>query len=345
MELNLEAKTDSEKRIKEYLEQNASENLADKINNGVPIVKDGNTLISKKTLSGFMKYASDEARKLAEKGAISACIEDSVVFCWAIHYFEEDSIEGTLYNQDGTEYKPAPKKTATKPIPKPEPKKETPKSGQFSLFDMMAEQGAPIEEQSALEEDDDEPTEEEIHKQEFEGHVEEPKISPVYLKYKAIQEENPDYIIAYRLGDFYEIFGDNAVMLANKLDLTLTSRDIGLTKRIPMIGFPFHASDNYFNKAAKKHKLLAYDSPGEITYYPPLQNDDFDLTESEMREFDGDIDDGKHWVNENTYVDEEGEVHEIRDDELQSALDLKKSYDKEALCIIDELLGELITLG
>ena len=55
-----------------------------------------------------MKYACEEARKLAEKGANCACVEDSVVFGWAIHYFEEDSIEGTLYTIDGEEYKPAP---------------------------------------------------------------------------------------------------------------------------------------------------------------------------------------------------------------------------------------------
>ena len=121
-ELNLVANTPPQQRIKEYLEQNASDILADKINNGVKVEKYGKTLISKKTLDGFMKYATEEARKLAEKGANYACIEDSVVFGWAIHYFEEDSIEETLYNEDGTEYskpKPAPKKTKETPKPTP----------------------------------------------------------------------------------------------------------------------------------------------------------------------------------------------------------------------------------
>ena len=111
--LNLETQNSAQQRIKEYLEQNASEVLAEKINNGVWIEKDGKKFLNKKTLDGFMSYATEEARKVAEKGAMSACIEDSVVFGWAIHYFEEDSIEGTLYNEDGTEYakpKPAPKK-------------------------------------------------------------------------------------------------------------------------------------------------------------------------------------------------------------------------------------------
>lgn len=112
--LNLEAKNAAQQRIKEYLEQNASEVLAEKINNGVSIEKDGKILINKKTLDKFMIFATEEARKVAEQGARCACIEDSVVFGWAVHYFEEDSIEGTLYNEDGTEYmkpKPASKNT------------------------------------------------------------------------------------------------------------------------------------------------------------------------------------------------------------------------------------------
>ena len=76
----------------DVLEGDASETLADKINNGVRIEKDGKTLINKKSLDGFMKYATDEAKKLAEKGASSACVRSDVVFGWAIHYFEEESI-------------------------------------------------------------------------------------------------------------------------------------------------------------------------------------------------------------------------------------------------------------
>ena len=115
--LNLEAKDAAQQRIKEYLEQNASEVLSEKINNGVLIEKDGKTLTNKKTLDGFMSFATEEARKLVESGARCACVEDSVVFGWAIHYFEEESIEGTLYNEDGTEYakpKPVIKKTKEK---------------------------------------------------------------------------------------------------------------------------------------------------------------------------------------------------------------------------------------
>ena len=104
--INLKAKTKPQELVKAYLEKNATETLIEKINNGVRIEKDGKQLKKKKTLDGFMSYANNEARKLAEKGANSACVEDNVVYGWAMHYFEEDSIEGTLYNEDGTEYKP-----------------------------------------------------------------------------------------------------------------------------------------------------------------------------------------------------------------------------------------------
>ncbi len=100
-ELNLTAKGTEQERILAYLQENASDVLTEKINNGTPFEKDGKTLINKKTLDGFIKFACDEARKQAEKGARSACIDDATVFGWAIHYFEEESIEGALYNEDG----------------------------------------------------------------------------------------------------------------------------------------------------------------------------------------------------------------------------------------------------
>ena len=69
IKLNLATSCQEHELIKEYLQENASEVLAEKINNGVRIEKDGKTLINKKTLDGFMQYAQGEARKLAEKGS------------------------------------------------------------------------------------------------------------------------------------------------------------------------------------------------------------------------------------------------------------------------------------
>ena len=133
IKLNLETNCREQEIIKEYLEENANKTLADKINNGVKIQKDNRTLINKKTLDTFLQYACEEARKLAEKGAKGACIEDKTVFAWAIHYFEEDTIEGVLLNEDGSEYKKTPP-TPPKQIETPKPKKE---NNQQSFFDML----------------------------------------------------------------------------------------------------------------------------------------------------------------------------------------------------------------
>ena len=84
-----------------------------------------------------------------------------------------------------------------------------------------------------------------------------------FEKYQALQQQNPAYVITYRLGDFYEILGDKAVAIAREIDLTLTSRDCGLQERVPMIGFPYHASENYFSKIAKTHDLLVVETDGQ----------------------------------------------------------------------------------
>ena len=158
MKLNLEYKTKEQELVKAYLEENVSDTLADKINNGIKTIKNEKELISKKDLEGFFKYANNEAKKLAEKGSNCACVEDKVVFGWAIHYFEEDTIEGTLYNLDGTEYKEVKPKPETKPIEKTVVKKEEP---QISLFDLDLE----------LDKDNSEPI-----KEENEEDIEEPEI-------------------------------------------------------------------------------------------------------------------------------------------------------------------------
>lgn len=77
--LNLNTTTKEQELIKQYLEENVSETLANRINNGVKIVKNNKTLINKKDLNGFMNYANQEARKLAEKGSNCACIEDTSI--------------------------------------------------------------------------------------------------------------------------------------------------------------------------------------------------------------------------------------------------------------------------
>ena len=237
MELNLEAKTPAERKIKAYLEANASEILADKINNGVHIQKDGKTLLNKKTLDGFMKFACDEAKKQAEKGASCACIDDDVVFGWAVHYFEEDSIEGILYGEDGAEYRP---EKVVRQSPAPSVSRLTKeKTPQMSLFEML-DTGSAAEEQKAV------PTTSESNSPE---------------EYEEPTEE-------------------------------------------------------------ERREILA------------------EIAEEERER----VDDGKHWVDDTTYIDEDGVVHDL-DEEDGNAPDLDLSaFDPEALAILDELLGEQIEM-
>ena len=202
-------------------------------------------LLNKKTLDGFMKFACDEAKKQAEKGASCACIDDDVVYGWAVHYFEEDSVEGTLYGEDGAEYRHG-KVVRQSPAPSVSlPPKE--KAPQMSLFDMLDTGSA------------------------FEGRK------------------------------------DSAVPSTSEAD--------------------FPAEED-------------------------INGEDEELTEEERREILAEIaeeeqervDDGKHWVDDTTYIDEDGVVHDL-DEEDDNAPDFDLSaFDTEALAVLDELLGNEITL-
>ena len=266
MELNLTAQNKQEELVLEYLQDNASETLADKINNGTPFEKDGHSLTNKKTLAGFMKYACDEARKLAEKGANSACIDDQTVYGWAIHYFEEESIEGTLYTIDGTEYKPIVKRVESNAVKaKPEPKKQ--ENVQFSFFDNLTEQEVKEHEtdNSSVDTDENEVIEQNGNDEQTPVVSKSPNAT-FYDKYHILQQQNPNSAVAYRLGDFYEIMGEKAVEFAREIDLTLTSRDCGLQERVPLVGFPYHAAEIYFSKISKTHDLLVVETDGNTRF-------------------------------------------------------------------------------
>lgn len=85
-------------------------------------------------------------------------------------------------------------------------------------------------------------------------------LSPMMKQYCLTHQEYDDYLLLYRLGDFYELFFDDAEIAARELDLVLTGRDAGLDERIPMCGMPYHAVDNYINRLlAKGYKLAICD--------------------------------------------------------------------------------------
>ena len=76
-------------------------------------------------------------------------------------------------------------------------------------------------------------------------------------QYHAIKRENPDSILLFRMGDFYETFGDDAIVAAKDLDITLTARDKNSDNPIPLAGIPYHALDGYLGKLIKKGHRVA----------------------------------------------------------------------------------------
>lgn len=320
MKLNLTASNKQEELVLAYLQENASETLAEKINNGVYIEKDGKRLLNKKDLKGFMRFACEQARELAEKGANSACVEDAVVYGWAIHYFEEDNIEGTLYNDDGTEYKkvvakPTGKSTITT---KPVITQKKAANGQVSIFDMNfdeQEQDEPKDEADKIGTSPsgtvqattiDTPTPKTTGQLTTEQTPQKADQAELfYYKYELIQKQYPDHILFYRLGDFYEAFGKSAELASDYLNLTLTGKNCGSVGRVPMCGIPYHAVDVYVDKLRSKYGVV-------------LMNSDTDLKEYPKKDF-ADI------------VQENAEKLDAMDDELGLVID--EETDKE----IDEL--------
>lgn len=81
-------------------------------------------------------------------------------------------------------------------------------------------------------------------------------LSPMMQNYLATKEEYKDCVLFYRVGDFYEMFYDDAKMVSEELELTLTGKECGLEERAPMCGIPFHAADTYITKLiALGHKV------------------------------------------------------------------------------------------
>lgn len=78
--------------------------------------------------------------------------------------------------------------------------------------------------------------------------VDRSKVSPMMAHYLEIKDKYPDTIIFYRLGDFYEMFFDDAELVSHELELTLTGRNAGLAERVPMCGVPYHAYETYMQK-------------------------------------------------------------------------------------------------
>ena len=78
------------------------------------------------------------------------------------------------------------------------------------------------------------------------------KVTPMMRQYLEIKEKNEDIILFFRLGDFYEMFFEDAILVSHELELTLTAKNAGLEERIPMCGIPHHAANVYIDKLVDK---------------------------------------------------------------------------------------------
>ena len=355
IKLNLQAENDCQQSIKDYLENNVSEILAEKINNGVPVEKDGKTLVNRKTLSMFWKYATERATKNNTE-----YVANETVFGWAIHYFEESDIIGKLYNEDGTEYKTAPPPTQHKPYTPPvTPSVQKPVKPQISLFDYMDEtekkSDEPIEETkteieiapeviereegqeelspNVIEETEESPFEEECE-YEFDRETGEvinakpiqPTINEKYKAYIEYQKQHPKSLVAIRVGDFYEFLGENAVTVSDELGLTLIGRDIGLPSRVPMVGVPYHASDSYFDKLAEHYTVVVAENEQYATYLGCQKQEIIIDEQPQIKEIE---------VEETT---------EEQDEDFENERALSQFFDMDALCFLSELFDGKINI-
>lgn len=349
MKLNLQTQSKEQEILLAYLAQNASAALAEKINNGIPANKNGTQLIMKKDLTGFMKYATEEARKAAPKGATSACIEDKTVFSWLMHYFEEDSIEGRYFNLDGTPYTP-PKKETKKPAAatvaktnsKPQPKQEA----ELTLFDMLAaateQEKAITESQPALVEStfidpfegsedlppvafssELDPTEDEIQATmeeysqmetpvvDLEGPPEPPLLAH-YEKWLAVQQQHPQALVLIIVDTDMEVYGEHARQLSDLFMLKLSSRDFGKYGRLPKVRFPYTDFEQYFDRMNSRYEMaLITTLDCGAVHYPKEA--------------------AKEWVTETAYADEDGVVHETN-----------PAIDTAAFVKLQQLIGDIL---
>ena len=103
-------------------------------------------------------------------------------------------------------------------------------------------------------------------------------------------------------------------MLANEIELTLTGRDCGLDERVPMVGFPYHASDNYFKKIAETHQLVVVEDNTATLYRTPIEEPETD------------------------------EIDETDETELAELRERSKAFESSALCKLIEIFGDELTI-
>ena len=169
-------------------------------------------------------------------------------------------------------------------------------------------------------------------------------VLPYYAEYLRVQKANPDSIVVYRLGDFYEVMGEKAEQAATILDLTLTGRNVGLDERIPMCGFPYHVADRYFGKLtesvsvvvvepdAEPFKILSRDEArktSELEELSPEESAELDSIFSEQEEAEEQPDYVGEIDTRFPIDDDYGDEDEPTDEEIEEAFEAAKEEESD----------------
>lgn len=169
-------------------------------------------------------------------------------------------------------------------------------------------------------------------------------VLPYYAEYLRVQKANPDSIVVYRLGDFYEVMGEKAEQAATILDLTLTGRNVGLDERIPMCGFPYHVADRYFGKLTESVSVVVVEPDAEpfkiLSRAEARKTSEFEeLSPEESEELDRIFSEQEEAEEQPDYVgeidtrfpidDDYGDEDEPTDEEIEEALEAAEEEESD----------------
>lgn len=172
-----------------------------------------------------------------------------------------------------------------------------------------------------------------------------PTVSPFYAEYLRVQKANPDSIVVYRLGDFYEVMGEKAEQAATILDLTLTGRNVGLPERVPMCGFPYHVTEQYIEKLLNKVSVVVVEldkepvfikshveepKTPELVELSPEESEEFDRIFSEQEEADEEQPDYIGGIDTRFPIaDDYGDEDEPTDEDYKEAFEAAETEETE----------------
>ena len=167
-------------------------------------------------------------------------------------------------------------------------------------------------------------------------------VLPYYAEYLRVQKANPDSIVVYRLGDFYEVMGEKAEQATTILDLTLTGRNVGLPERVPMCGFPYHVAEQYIEKLLDKVSVVVVEpdkEPFSIKSHieEPKTPELVELSPEESEELDRFFSEQEETEKQPDYVgeidtrfpidDDYGDEDEPTDEEIEEAFEAAKEEE------------------